>query len=129
MPAPVKGMMVEAAAIMSPSCSTPLRRSDAIMKRRSVCLGCADYSTAKRISPSIALVFGCDAVIGDRGLPLCSGCFGDRRLVGSFALLAFALARLRIGRRGLPLIPRLAVLRQAFHFPPKRPLPTPHLFP
>src|SRR6185437_12017591 len=30
MPAPVKGTMVDAAAIMSPSCSTPLRRSDAI---------------------------------------------------------------------------------------------------
>jgi hypothetical protein len=31
MPAPVKGTMIEASAIMSPSCSTPLRRSDAIM--------------------------------------------------------------------------------------------------
>src|ERR1700740_3122704 len=30
MPAPVKGTIVEAAAIMSPSCSTPLRRSGAI---------------------------------------------------------------------------------------------------
>src|SRR4051794_36187145 len=30
MPAPVKGTMVAAAAIMSPSCSTPLRRSGAI---------------------------------------------------------------------------------------------------
>src|SRR3981081_1265294 len=29
-PAPVKGIMVEGSAIMSPSCSTPLRRSDAI---------------------------------------------------------------------------------------------------
>src|SRR5882757_744567 len=31
MPAPVKGTMVDAAAIMSPSCSTPLRRSGAII--------------------------------------------------------------------------------------------------
>src|SRR3954447_6305939 len=31
MPAPVKGTMTLASAIMSPSCSTPLRRSDAIM--------------------------------------------------------------------------------------------------
>jgi len=31
MPAPVKGRIVDASAIISPSCSTPLRRSDAIM--------------------------------------------------------------------------------------------------
>src|ERR1700730_197231 len=31
MPAPVKGRIVDAAAIMSPSCSTPLRRLDAII--------------------------------------------------------------------------------------------------
>src|SRR6202795_834455 len=31
MPAPVKGTIVDAAAIMSPSCSTPLRRLEAII--------------------------------------------------------------------------------------------------
>jgi len=51
MPAPVKGTMVAASAIMSPSCSTPLRRSGAIIGniRKS---GRADDSTASRIATS-----------------------------------------------------------------------------
>ncbi len=45
--------MVDASAIMSPSCSTPLRRSDAIMGR-SEGLAVRNYSTAARIAPSTA---------------------------------------------------------------------------
>jgi len=52
MPAPVKGTMLEAAAIMSPSRSTPVRRSDAITGNfRKVC-GWADYSTLPGIASS-----------------------------------------------------------------------------
>src|ERR1700704_3987996 len=48
MPAPVKGTMVEAAAIMSPSCSTPLRISDAI-------IGLSEGLTAQIIARSVGL--------------------------------------------------------------------------
>jgi hypothetical protein len=46
MPAPVKGTMHAASAIMLPSCSTPLRKSLAITADISEWLGRADYSTA-----------------------------------------------------------------------------------
>jgi hypothetical protein len=45
----VKGTMVEAAAIMSPSRSTPLLRSEAIMCDHPI-VGCANHSTANRMS-------------------------------------------------------------------------------
>ena len=52
MPAPVKGTMMEASAIMSPSRSTPLRRSFAITGQ-SVILGRADYSTPLAVASSL----------------------------------------------------------------------------
>src|SRR6201747_1820308 len=51
MPAPVKGTMVDASAIMSPSCSTPLRRSDAITGDDPK-VDRANYSTADQIITS-----------------------------------------------------------------------------
>src|SRR5882757_7321017 len=48
-PAPVKGRMAAASAIMSPSCSTPLRRSGAITGIIRM-FGRALYSTASRIA-------------------------------------------------------------------------------
>jgi hypothetical protein len=53
MPAPVKGTMHLASAIILPSCSTPLRKSLAITANASELLGRADYSTAVRIARSM----------------------------------------------------------------------------
>src|SRR4051812_44744118 len=47
MPAPVKGTITFASAIMSPSCSTPLRRSDAIIG------GCPDLKPCDRCDRSL----------------------------------------------------------------------------
>src|SRR6185312_16802378 len=52
MPAPVKGTMHLASAIMLPSCSTPLCKSLAITADVSKRWGGADYSTAIRIARS-----------------------------------------------------------------------------
>ena len=53
MPAPVKGTIVDASAIMLPSCSTPLRRSDAITQDYPKADGRANYSMATRIATSL----------------------------------------------------------------------------
>jgi hypothetical protein len=45
--------MVDASAIMLPSCSTPLRRSDAITQDYPKADGRANYSMATRIATSL----------------------------------------------------------------------------
>src|ERR1700722_13841974 len=110
MPAPVKGTIMDASAIMSPSCSTPLRRSVAItgIIRKS---GRAGYSTAARIAPSMSGSWNRACV-----RRWCSGRLGDRflRLVG---LLVVALPDLGDRRRHrLRFSRRFAVLGQLFQF-------------
>src|SRR6266436_8171817 len=94
MPAPVKGTMLEASAIMLPSCSTPLRKSLAITDDHPT-VGCTNYSTVNRIAGSALL-----------------GRFGDRLL-----RLPHLVALLDLGDgRGFDFFHRLAVLGEPFQF-------------
>src|SRR5207244_6645658 len=102
MPAPGKGTMMEAPAIMSPSRSTPLRRSFAITGQ-SMVLGRADYSTPPRIASSPP------TPTERRSLGGFGVAFSGRRLLR----LARLVAPLRLGRgRGRRLLGGLAVLRK-----------------
>jgi hypothetical protein len=115
MPAPVKGTIRAASAIMLPSCSTPLRKSLAITVAGSEWLGRADYSTDHRIARSMRPA-GCAACASSccpvTAVPIASRGFGDLffRLPRVFGLL-----RLR-HRCAFRLLHRLAVLGQLFQF-------------
>src|ERR1700722_13379613 len=128
MPAPVKGTIVEAAAIMSPSCSTPLRRSFAITSDYLgiKMAGRGNYSTASRVF-AVALERG-----GRR-----SRCLRDRFLAAPSplaAILCVAVLHLSaLGRpcgrgRGARFFRRVAVLRQFFYFGCKLGLPRRNFF-
>src|ERR1700675_3850561 len=92
MPAPVKGTMLEASAIMLPSCSTPLRRSLAITDDHPT-VGCTNYSTVNRVAGLTRL-----------------GRFGDRLL-----RLPHLVALLDLGDgRGFRFLHRLVVLGEPF---------------
>src|ERR1700738_3889187 len=130
MPAPVKGTMVEASAIMSPSCSTPLRRSGAIM---GIIRSWAAPNIARPVGlhlrrlldPPVALVGAISRRFRDRF---------RHRVVLLFiallfiALLFVALLRLCDRSRGRRFFRRLAVLRQSFHFSFQLGLPRRDLF-
>src|SRR6266481_4537847 len=121
MPAPVKGTMMEAAAIMSPSCSTPLLRSEAIMRDHPI-VGCADYSTANRMSASPLPGSARGRTYAGRPLRAAissggfvQGCDSNGRFRNLGALLPALLGLRRRWRRGR-FLRRFAELRQPFHF-------------
>src|SRR5258708_1879981 len=130
MPAPVKGTIVDDSAIISPSRSTPLRRSDAIIGiiRK---LGRADYSTATRIAtsmpPGIVLMPRTFCPNSGRVCDLIR-CVAAGFAARFVALLLVALLGLccRSGRRGF--FRRLAVLGQSFHFGFELGMPCRYLF-
>src|SRR3979411_922684 len=91
MPAPVKGTMVDASAIMSPSCSTPLRRSDAIICVVREAAPCQLYHAARQSER----YFDSDKTFGKE----CRPTGGMENYLNWTVALVVALARRRSDRR------------------------------